>query len=211
MQILDNSTQEELFDLWCEELIKKGYIKKVLKQEEISWIILFNALIQTREVNKVLYAGTPKEKVKVVTEKNTLLNEVKYRPDRLIFWDKSAKDLFFTDINDYQTCYMVGQYSSKEDAYMSAVEVKAPPGYGGKHGSDESFRVKQKWVMTKSYVYVNKVYNYPNKKVKNTKPYLWLETFTPERYFYTDKKLDLRKISNWEPRTSEGFITNIKV
>lgn len=209
MEILDNPSQEEFFDLWCEELIKEGYIKKVLKQEEIPFsIVLFDGLKQTA-------------RIRMTNRTQTLLEPVTYKPDRVILWEDKSRGIFFTPLEEYRECYFVGQYIPMYDGcWMSPAEVKAPPGYGGGNSSDVSFAVKQKWVYAKAKIFVNKVFNYPNALVKMTKkgkltgkrkykrpdPYLWMMTFTPTRYFYTDRKFDTRIISKWPARTLQEFL-----
>lgn len=201
MVLLDNPTQEELFDLWCEELIKAGYIESVLTTKELDAIVLFEGFKQKITIEKQL-----KTKIKTIIKEDTLLHPATYTPDRLVFWTPKAKDIFFRTLNSRNTSYFIGHYDELQLKYYSAIEVKAPPGYGGSHTSDAAFAVKQKWLWSLTNIYVNKVYLAPNKKVKTGDIYLWLSTFTPERYFYTDKATKPRTFSKWVPRTLAEFI-----
>lgn len=209
MEELINPSQEEFFDMWCDELIARGYIKRVLKQDDIPAAI-------------VLYDGLKQDEVRRLTRrKQTLLEQVTYKPDRVILWEYKAKDIFFTPHGQWKECYFIGHHIEMYGGcWMSPAEVKAPPGYGGSNSSDARFGVLQKWVYEKAGIFVTKVYNYPNALVKVTKkgnptgvrryknpaPYLWASTFTPTRYFYTDKKFDLRVISKWLARDLDSFL-----
>lgn len=214
MKKLDNPTQEELFDLWCDELVEAGFIKKVQKQNEAKTFTLGQETYCIRTSKKVLYKGTSRERIKVTTSKITIIPEVTYTPDRVIFWTDKAYYLFFKNTTDYIASEEEIPYVFLADCimydgnpvYVSYVDVKAPPGYGGRNNSDVSLSIKSKWVWNEYGTYINKVYNYPNKKVKNVNPYLWLKTFTPLRYFYTDKLTKRRTISNWKPRTLKEFL-----
>ena len=60
-------------------------------------------------------------------------------------------------------------------------------------------------------LYVNKVYNYPMGKTKKGKfkaegPYLWMRTFTPTRYFFTDKTFTAKSIKNWNALPIDNWL-----
>jgi len=205
MNLLTNTTQEEWFDIWANELKDKGYIIAIHNQENCTTFSLFEGLYQVKTIQtKVLNKKTNKTQLKIINSHNTLLHPVTYTPDRLIIWDKKAKDLFFTLENSFKECYFIGH--EVNGGYYSTLDIKAPPGYGGNNSSDQGFAVKQKWMWEKYKIYINKVYNYPNKSVKVGKIYLWLTTFTPARFFKTDKLTKDRTISKWTPRTLEEFL-----
>ena len=183
---LTNPTQEEWFDFWADEMIKAGYISKVLTQDIKGWRIYDGESIPYKET-KVVYEGSIREKTKTVTKKFILHRPVDYTPDRVIFWTKASKDMFFTDIDDIgkgNIKYFLGQKLPNGE-YLSVVDVKSP--FGGKNSSDVSFSIKKKWVWVKEKVYVNQAVMYPIKPLKNTSKYLWPSTFTPNRFLYTDK------------------------
>jgi len=180
------------------------YITEVLKQDDIpSSILLFDKF---------------KVKSSISSKEVTLLNAVTYKPDRVIYWTDKAKGIFFSTLKEYTDTYFIGQKNG--DKYFSAVDVKAPPGYGNMHSSDASFAVKQKMAFLVAGIFVNKVVNYPNsltkankkgvRRFKQTKPYLWVRTFTPIRYFFTDKLTKQRTISNWAPITVKEFLKQKK-
>jgi len=160
---------------------------------------------------KVIYKGTKREQVKTTVETKPFMSEVTYTPDRTIIWNSKAKNIFYTDLDEYlvgkvhKAPILLADLNSKLEM-VSYVDVKAPPGYGNRHGSDVSFSIKSKWIWESYSAYINKVYNFPNKKVANIQPYLWLKTFTPKRYLYSDKLVKLRTIKNWVPKTLEQFL-----
>jgi len=205
---------EELFDLWCDDLLKSGHLLKVLKQDDIpNPIILFKGLDNTRESKKIVYKGTSREKEKTIVHRQELLHSITYKPDRWLMWADKSKDVFFTDMEDpWKECYFIGQ-KKPDGSYVSAVEIKAPPGYGRGNSSDAGFAVKQKWVWVEAQIYVNRVYLMPtgktkkSKKLKDPAPYLFASTFTPSRYLWTDKATKLRTISNYISKTLKEFLS----
>lgn len=215
---LNNPSQEEWFDMWCAELIKTGYIDKVLTQDIKGWEIYPGEHMLYPET-KIVGEGSIRERISTKTKKYILHRPVRYTPDRIIFWREEAKDVFFTDIPDIvkgNIKYFLGQEMPNGN-YISVVDVKSP--FGGKNSSDVSFSIKKKWVWVKEKVYVNQAVMYPIKPLKNTAKYLWPTTFTPKRFLYTDK-LQVTKskpipyrtipnkkgIPNWEVRTLVDFI-----
>lgn len=203
MKKLNNPTQEDLFDLWCDDMLEAGFLLKVLKASDlVNPMVLFDGLFHDVPVEHIDKNGNITEKIKKVT----LLSRITYKPDRILYWAPKAKDIFYNDLKTPREAYFFAQTNPTTGEVFSCAEIKAPPGYGGANTSDASFRVKQKWVYEKLGIFVNKVYNKPNSAGKNSKLYLWPATFTPARYFYMDKKPELRKISAFVPITLEEFL-----
>lgn len=206
MTPLDNPSQEDWFDIWAKVLIDNGYISKILKASEMEPMPLFEGLFKEISYTKVLYKGTKREQIKTYTKKITILEPIKYTPDRFIIWAEKAQNLLFTDLESYNNegpYFIAKNYKGK---YISLIEIKAPAGYGGRNTSDASFRVKQKWLYEKYKLYTQKIMLYPNsKKSVNPRNYLWLSTFTPGRYLFTDKLTKNRTISNWDPVLFKTF------
>ena len=219
MKKLNNPTQEELFDLWCEDAIAAGYIdwvKKVIDPVQLTPLVKASKL-ETR----TLYKGTKREKEVTKVKSTTVLKGSSYSPDRIIGWNPKAISVFHTVIVDtiefpWKETYFYSQYNNAFDCHISIIDVKAPPGYGGANCSDVSFSLIRKWIWETEKIFINKVVNYPNsvikdkktkkfKKFKNADPYLWMSTYTPYRYFRTDKLTKNRTISNWEARTIKEF------
>ena len=206
MKKLDNPSQEELFELWVDELIKEGYI--------LSY--------DSDPIPFTLFDEHKKEGVK-------LLSSTQYKPDGRIIWADKAKDIFFTTEKTpkkYKNIYFLaerytettpGIMKKRNSFYSSYLDVKSPPGSGKKNSSDASFIPKRTWMWDKFKIHVNKVYNYPNAFVKNKdksikrlkapRPYLWAQTFTPTRYLWTDKLTKERTINKWTVRTLEEFLS----
>tara|TARA_R110000772_G_scaffold182375_2_gene293632 strand:+ start:2773 stop:3468 length:696 start_codon:yes stop_codon:yes gene_type:complete len=220
MQLLDNTTQEEWFDMWCEPLIELGYIDEVVTHPNVPTFELFPGL------------SKPYGKVK-----NVILSSTAYTPDRIIKWNNKSMGIFFTPFvryEDWDKCYFKPQYTtpsvlpsefeSGKGFYYSLIEVKGPTGNQKAYGSD--FKFTQKWLWANTQQYVQKVMLAPAKLFKQEKswlPYLWSMTFTPERFLYSDKlatnknkSIPYRTIPNkkgvplWEVRTLEEFLKTKK-
>jgi hypothetical protein len=203
MKKLNNPTQEELFDLWCDDMLEAGFLTKVLTTSDlVNPMVLFDGLFHDVPTEHVGRNGVITTKVKKVT----ILSKITYKPDRILFWAPEAQGVFYKSLDTVGNAYFFSQINNTTGEVFSCVEVKAPPGYGGANTSDASFRVKQKWVYEKLGIFVNKVYNKPSSKGTKLSIYLWPATFTPSRYFYMDKKAELRKFSTYTPRTLEEFL-----
>lgn len=201
MHSIHNPTLEDWFVFWTQELIERGYILKVLKASEMAPFVLFEGLKNTYN-EKV----TKKGKTVYVERVNTLLEPIQYTPDFTIIWSSKAKGIFYIPFEQcsYSNTKLLGFTHNGLD--YTAIEIKAPPGYGAGHSSDASFRVKQKWTWEKYKILVQKVYLYPLKPHPKSDLYLWQNTFTPTRYFTTDKMTKTRTIRNWAPVTLDEFI-----
>jgi len=196
MKPLHNPTQEDLFMLWVEELIVAGYIDGVVYDKQVSPFQLSSKWIRTWEEPKILYKGTTREATRIVTNKETFLEALTYKPDFIILWNPKAKGIFYTTLdNPRKGIYFYGQYTAEHDAFVSWIDVKAPPGYGKRNNSDEGFRYAQKWVYEKFGAYVNKCYLAPIGKKSKMGKYLFPTTFLPERLMFTDKTMMPRKIN----------------
>lgn len=188
MKRLVNPTQEDWFDLWCEDAIKLGYIKKVVKTEDLAPYIL---------AEKVKAYRTVVDKKGRITQKEyTLMEGSEYTPDRLIWWTDKSEGIFFYDRKEPPVGELPFFWAECAfDGYFSQLEVKSPPGSGNRNSSDASFRVKQKWVWQKFDKYIQKVVNLPVKDRATPGIYLWLNTYTPTRYFMSDGLTTRRTIS----------------
>jgi hypothetical protein len=162
---------------------------------------------------KVIYKGTKREQVKTTTKNFTLLNGSTYKPDFKIWWTEKSRGIFFIHISSTRKiidheAYFISDIEkcqeTKKYYEVSYVDVKSP--FRGKNQSDVSFSLNRKIVMEKYGIFINKSINYPTKKMKNPKSYLWVDTFTPRRYLFTNKQLGLRSIRNWIVRTLTEFI-----
>ena len=217
MDRIDGWSEEDWFACWAEQLKQAGFIHNYLVGKEVEPLTLFKRLDRV----------TDKKKVKI-------LDSVTYKCDVLVYWTAKAKDIFFQEfsVEDPKRTYFWAHKVDNSDLWCSPAEIKAPPGYGGMNTSDASFTILHKWVYDKFGIMINKVYNKPTqvikypkthivkgkkvphpqrgmfKRFKNPDPYLWMMTFCPERYLYTDKKLEPRRISTFDPITLEQFLAS---
>jgi hypothetical protein len=201
---LDNPTQEEWFDIWCEELLATGYLDEVVTHPNVPTFQLFKGL------------DKPYGK-----KKNVVLRGTSYTPDRVLKWNSKAGGIFYTpfdgDNEDWNSCYFKPQYESGGGFYYSIAEVKGPTGNQDSYGV--KFNFTQKWLWQNTEQYVQKVMLAPIKPLKNNLPYLWASTFTPNRFLYSDKLMtnknkpipyrtipNKKGVPNWEVRSLQAFI-----
>lgn len=202
MEKLDGLTQEDWFDMWAEELIKAGYIDEVVTHPDVPTFELF--------------PGYSKPYGK---KKNVIMNKVVYTPDRIIKWNMKAEDIFFTSFDGNNKDWDSSYFKASRNGFYhySLVEIKGPTGNQKAYGQD--FKFTQKWLWANTQQYVQKVMLAPVKMLKNPYQYLWAETFTPQRFLYTDKlmanknkPIPYRTIPNkngvpkWSIRSLEEFI-----
>ena len=167
--------------MWCKELIETGYIDEVVTHPDVPTFELFTGY------------SRPYEK-----KKNVIMNKVIYTPDRIIKWNIKAMYIFFNPWNmenkKWDDCYFQAALNwdattdPKLGFYYSIIEVKGPTGNQKAYGSD--FKFTQKWLWQLTQQYVQKVMLAPAKLFKQEKsllPYLWAQTFTPKRYYFTEK------------------------
>ena len=170
MKKLDNPTQEDWFDLWAEEAQSVGLIDEIVYECPTF----------------CLFPGFSKPEGK---KKNVVMSPIHYTPDRIIKWNPSALKVLFTPFPDpgseWDKFYFHPQKHPDEDYYWSMLDIKGPAGNQRAFNSD--FRFTQKWLYANTGYYVQKVMLAPAKLLKNLKGYLWHDTWTPERFLYTDK------------------------
>ncbi|MCK5777054.1 MAG: hypothetical protein KAH25_12800 [Bacteroidales bacterium] len=208
----ETPTQEGWFLHWLEEAKEAGYIQGFQVKGDVIPFKLTDRIDVKIKYDRVLYKGTKRETIREEEKVTNILREHTYKADALIIWTKKAEGIFFEAYSEFaktgkhKTFFTADVYPNPERKayeYISYVEIKAP--FGGKN-SDQSFPINRKWVFDKYKVFVNKAVQYPNKVTKRPQDFLWLATFTPKRYLFTDKNLDKKKISMWNPRTLHDFI-----
>jgi len=207
---LTNPSMEDWFDIWTEEPLIAGFIHKVNKN--LDAVELYPKEEVNTTIEKVLYKGTKRERTEKRTKTKELFSSITYRPDREIIWNAKAKDIFFTDAKEVDwfnlRTFFVG-YKLPDGRYSSTIDVKAPATFKG-NASDTSFSIKRRIIYSRWRLYINKCMIMPARKFKNNsalKKYLFSATFTPARFFMTDKLTKRRSISYWEPRTFNEFIS----
>ena len=202
MEKLKNPTLEDWFRFWLQDLLDRGYILKVTETKEMYPFILF----EEHAIKGSILQPNGKYKAK----KKILLEAIQYTPDFLIIWAPKAKGIFYIPYEDDDVSNHKMLSFRHNDLDYTPVEIKAPPGYGGRNTSDASFRVKQKWVWEKYQILVQKIYLYPLKNLPTSTNYLWQNTFTPSRYFKTDGLTKFRPINKWTPIQIDYFLNNKK-
>lgn len=208
MDKITNPTQEWWFEQWVKEAIKAGYIEKYTPEKDMPSFTLFEGLSKITTEQKVVYAGTSREKMKTLTHKHVLLAPITYTPDGGIVWTKKAKNILFTTIEDSIDTIKNYYFIAKEfkGKYITILDVKSPTGTN-RH-SDTPFQFTRKWMWEKHKIYVNKVMLVPPKKKSGNIPkgYLFNETWTPKRYLWSDKLTKTRTINSYIPITIEQFL-----
>ena len=197
MDKLYNPTQEQWFDIWCQELLDAGYLDEVVKHPDVPTFQLFEGYSRP-------YAK----------KKNTIMQPTTYTPDRILKWNDKANGIFFVpfgaDNSRWDECYFNAHHEIHGGFYYNIIEVKGPTGNQAAYGT--KFMFTQKWLWQNSSQYVQKVMLSPIKPLKNNLQYLWATTFTPRRYLMTDKLTKKRTIPNrngipnWSVRSLEEFL-----
>jgi len=193
MLTFDNSDSfEEVYVSWYLEALKtNGFIDEVVYHP--SPIVLFPAVSIQYNLH-----SPKRDKVRNFN----LIHDKTYTMDFVVTW-KSGLGMFHIPIDEE---YMKNaSFNSNprnipffshltNGKFISYIDVK---GTGSPHGnkSDMIFSIIQKIVYDKFHIFINKVV--PQK--------LFSETFSPDRYFFTDKSTKPRKI-NFPTRTLHEFI-----
>ncbi len=174
MNKLDKPTQEEWFDFWADELLATGFLDEVVTHPDVPTFRLFDGY--TRPYGK---------------KRNVILSTTDYTPDRILKWNEKARGIFFEPLDgpneNLHKAYFNPHYGGVgvPKFHYSIGEVKGPTGNQAAYGT--KFVFTQKWLWANTGQYAQKVMLAPAKLVKNHLPYLWSETFTPERFLYSDK------------------------
>lgn len=204
MEKIENPTQEWWFtENWIPEAIAAGFIIKFVPEEEIPSFPLFDGFSQHWKEEKTIYKGTARETIKVLTHERMVLRPTIYTPDGIIHWAEKAYKVLFDDVhNAHSTCYFKAQ--RLRGKWVTILDVKAPTGTN-RH-SDTPFSFTRKWMWQRHKLYVTKVMLAPppkgkKKSISIPKGYLFNETWTPRRYFMTEKMTKKRTLHY----TSDGI------
>lgn len=178
MKTLFDSNEEKYMDWYLQTLLNHGYIDKY-KFHHKSYSLS----------NKVTYTWIkPMKRVEDKKMESTVLHPHSYTPDVHVWWNESAKNLFYQNIEDnekitslflaFNNCSIweiKGDFDFKNMTRLATLNIK--------------------WVYNvyKEYIQIvtpNKVFN---------------ATFTPERYLLTDKSFTPRKLKYKNVRTIKQF------
>lgn len=122
----------------------------------------------------------------------SILNGHIYTPDAKIFWnEKSSKGVLYNNVGNY--------YNRIDDVPFLAIDnvsyVEIKPSHDFKNMT-RLVKLNQKWVWDKHKEFVNII----------TPQKLFNETFTPGRFFLTDKSSTKRKLNYKNIKTINEFI-----
>ena len=135
-------------------------------------------------------------KNKQKTVKRNLLMSHSYSCDFKVVWNAEYKDQLFSDVNDIKlNTHFVAQKINEE--WISYLEVKPEWDF---NNMTRLFILNQKWVYDKHGVYIQLF-----------KPIEFFKSFfIPERYKYTDAKLENRKINFFYLTFDQWYEMNFK-
>lgn len=137
------------------------------------------------------------KKMKKVDDKvldYTVLNGHIYTPDAKIVWNsRVAKDILYKNIWSKETDERIDNVPFLAIDGVSYVEIKPAHDF---QNMTRLVKLNQKWVWDKHKEFVNII----------TPQKLFNETFTPSRYFFTDKSTQHRKINYKNILTIDEFI-----
>jgi hypothetical protein len=190
--------EETYFEWYLKDLLASGIIVNYFRPKPIEIVPPLEAVIHKKNTkNKIA----------------TILQGITYEADFVIEWNvESPHYEAFTKSIDYLTEKTYSRPFFVHEAVQhpypySLVDVK-PNFNSSRAHSNTSFPIKQKLIALICGLYVHKIVLFPNGKKKATKNHLFPATFTPSRFFYTDKDGSLRKI-NFKTRTIDEYIESI--
>lgn len=175
VEYIPDSDEERFFIDWLEELILFGFVKHYYRPK--SYLLSSNSTYELHIPAKSK-RGTDK------TVERKLLAEHLYTPDFKITWTEKAYGIFHEPITEKQKnkdCPFFSHYNHFDNSYYSIVEVK--PVFD-RNNMTRLFVINQKWVYERYKIFVNLV------KI----PTFFKTTFVPQKYLFTDKKGQPRKI-----------------
>lgn len=143
-----------------------------------------------------------KIKTKSKTGVQTLLREHSYKPDYVVLWNEIYKDIFYSCYKSDMKLALIwrGEYVKRPfitNGNVSHIDIKGS--YTLRNSDNAIFSVNRKWVMDRYGVYIDKI----------TVPDVFIKTFTPNRYLYTDKTQSIRTSMKWQDRTIHQYFNLI--
>ena len=190
-------SKEELYFLWyLQELHEAGYIEEVYWHEHT--FVLLEAVKRYYEGKDLKRVEGTRRKVidlskgfQLEQKEKTFLPAHGYTPEAIVVWSKVAEGMFFQDFDKQDAVLsskipFIAQRRVLADldigpAPISIFEVKPP---FDKHNMTRLFKVNRQFLYAVTGWYINLVV------MKDLLP----NTFTPDRYLWTDKKTKKRTI-----------------
>lgn len=189
----EENSGEMFFTWWLDELKHNGYIKRYDREPEFLQVL--PPFVHQREKH---YKTKPNE-----FEDFNMIPPINYTYDFRILWEEKAKYIF-TEPFAKGEAFRFGMpdfvsHYIKLDGYTeltSFVDVKphaASARFNTSMSSLYTFPLIQKFLLHRRGIYINKII--PNNSGKNgVNTCLFAQTFTPNRYLFTDTGQQLRKI-----------------
>lgn len=201
-------TQEndgEMYSRWFfEELVEYGYLKRF--DREVETLNVLPAKKHKREKHFV--------KKKNTEETFTLLNELNYTYDFRLIWNEKAIHIF-TDVYEKNGVFKYGQphfisqwiVVNGVKELVSYVDIKphsAVAAYGGNLSTFYTFPLIQKILMITRDLFINKMIPV-NSGRHGVNTCMFAQTFTPNRYRFTDGGGQLRSSIRFSVKTITSF------
>jgi hypothetical protein len=177
-----DSTEEMHFYWWVKELKEAGYVNSYLPHPK--------PIVLSPEIR--LEYTKPMKRVEDKILSHSILRGHEYTYDGLIQWNDKAKNIFHNNLDEANHAWTKDRFDKLISNYdLCKIEVK--PMYD-QNNMTRLAVINQKWVFEKTGYFINIVK--PEK--------LFAKTFTPDRYRYTDKSKQARKIK-FKTRTLQEF------
>jgi hypothetical protein len=189
-------SSEEVYTTWyLNELLESGHIVQYKYQPKA---FILSEFIPIQKENKALQ----------------LHKGIVYTADYLIEWADKSKGIFIRRDNEkpfnsqypFEVAYLKRANGDKKP--ISYIDVKGT--FNGRNNTSAvTFPIKRAWVYQRYCIYIQMiipVFVHTTKKRKEVKEEgLFPETFTPERYFFTDGQKQKRKL-RYSPMTLKQYL-----
>ena len=188
---LFDSIGELHFSYWTDQLIKEGYIEKVILQPE-------PYKLSSKVVRKFI---KPMKRIADKEVYQTVLREHIYTADVLIIWNKKAEGIFYiTEKSKFKILphHLFANYQGYRNRNVYATTIELKPSFDHQNMTRLA-SLNIKWVYDKHGHIIEMV------KI----PAFFKKTFTPDRYLTTDRSHATRKLK-YKPRRLAEHIKSIQ-
>ena len=193
-----DSPEERYFYDWLTDLKAESFVEEVIAEPEYK--LLDPVKIRTKK----------QLKTKVKEEESLLMHGLSYKPDFEIVWnEEKARGIFcFCEGDVLEKSFsksiesMMVARKTADGKLVSTIDIKGT--FAARHNSSTiKFPLLQKFLYNLKGIFVQKVM--PLHKTRG----LFASTFTPQSYWYTEKKKQLRK-TKWIKLTLADYLTKIE-
>jgi hypothetical protein len=171
-----DSSQEEYFYYWLEELYNAGYVDYIVKDRK-SFVLNNPLSVNIIKVKKTKTKSTSSNK------QLDLIKERTYTPDFIFSFAEKAKGIFFYEENQEENIFPV--FNNLHQVY---VDNKGE--YTRHYSSSITFGDRQAMMWDKHKIYIKIIKTY----IKEGKKCLFQQTFTPKKVL--QKEVYLKDIPN---------------